>query len=135
MQDNCVVHVGGWQPTVIGEECTIGHGAKFESCTIGDGCVVGMNAVILQRADIGARSIVAAGSVVLEGTKVPPRSLVAGVPARVKGQLEGSAARWVEGGGHHYAELSRKYLKEGVGRVYPGEKLPARTPDRRADEP
>lgn len=116
VQDNCVVHVGGWQPTVIGGECTIGHGAKFESCTIGDGCVVGMNAVILQRAEIGEQSIVAAGSVVLEGTKVPPRSLVAGVPARVKGQLEGSALRWVEGGGSHYVELSRLYLDRGITR-------------------
>ena len=115
VQDNCVVHVGGWQDTVIGAECTIGHGAKFESCTIGDGCVVGMNAVILQQAEIGERSIVAAGAVVLEGTKVPPLSLVAGVPAKVKGSLEGSAARWIEGGGRHYVELSRLYLEAGFG--------------------
>jgi carbonic anhydrase/acetyltransferase-like protein (isoleucine patch superfamily) len=115
VQDNCVVHVGGWQDTVIGAECTIGHGAKFESCTIGNGCVVGMNAVILQRAEIGEKSIVAAGSVVLEGTKVPPLSLVAGVPAKVKGSLEGSAARWIEGGGRHYVELSRLYLAAGFG--------------------
>ena len=115
VQDNCVVHVGGWQDTLIGAECTIGHGAKFESCTIGNGCVVGMNAVILQQADIGERSIVAAGAVVLEGTKVPPLSLVAGVPAKVKGSLEGSAARWIEGGGRHYVELSRLYLEAGFG--------------------
>jgi len=115
VQDNCVVHVGGWQPTLIGEECTIGHGAKFESCTIGDGCVVGMNAVILQEAKIGAGSIVAAGSVVLEGMDVPPGSLVAGVPAAVKRTLEGSAARWLEGGGRHYVELSRRYIAEGIG--------------------
>jgi carbonic anhydrase/acetyltransferase-like protein (isoleucine patch superfamily) len=115
VQDNCVVHVGGWQDTVIGQECTIGHGAKFESCTIGDGCVVGMNAVILQMAEIGERSIVAAGSVVLEGTRVPPRSLVAGVPAKVKGSLEGSAAAWIEKGGRHYVELSRIYLAADLG--------------------
>jgi carbonic anhydrase/acetyltransferase-like protein (isoleucine patch superfamily) len=114
IQDNCVIHVGGWQPTLIGAECTIGHGAKFESCSIGDRCVVGMNAVILQRAEIGAGSVVAAGSVVLEGTKVPAASLVAGVPATVKRRLEGSSARWVEGGGRHYVELSREYLEEGL---------------------
>ena len=123
VQDNCVVHVGGWQDTVIGDECTIGHGAKFESCTIGNGCVVGMNAVILQRAEIGERCIVAAGSVVLEGTKVPPLSLVAGVPAKVKGTLEGSAARWVEGGGRHYVELSRLYLELGLGGAQPSETI------------
>jgi carbonic anhydrase/acetyltransferase-like protein (isoleucine patch superfamily) len=121
VQDNCVVHVGGWQATVIGDECTIGHGAKFESCTIGSGCVVGMNAVILQQASIGERCIVAAGAVVLEGSQVPPLSLVAGVPAKVKGTLEGSAARWIEGGGRHYVELSRLYLELGIGGTHPAE--------------
>ena len=116
VQDNCVIHVGAWQPTLIGADCTIGHGAKFESCTIGDGCIVGMNAVILQRAEIGESSVVAAGAVVLEEAVVPPRSLVAGVPARVRKTLEGSAAAWVEGGGRHYVELSRAYLAEGIGR-------------------
>lgn len=116
VQDNCVIHVGAWQPTLIGSECTIGHGAKFESCTIGDGCIVGMNAVILQQADIGEQSVVAAGAVVLEKARIPPRSLVAGVPARVRKVLEGSAAAWVAGGGKHYVELSRAYLAQGIGR-------------------
>jgi carbonic anhydrase/acetyltransferase-like protein (isoleucine patch superfamily) len=115
IQDNCVVHVGGWGPTVVGPQCTIGHGAKFESCTIGRGCIVGMNAVILQEAVIGEQSVVAAGSVVLEGARIPPRSLVAGVPARVKKELEGSAAEWVERGGRHYLELSAEYRREGIG--------------------
>jgi carbonic anhydrase/acetyltransferase-like protein (isoleucine patch superfamily) len=115
VQDNCVVHVGGWGDTVIGDDCTIGHGAAFESCTIGSGCVVGMNAVILQRAKIGEQCIIAAGSVVLEGMEVPARSLVAGVPAKIKGSIEGSSAKWIDGGGRHYVELSREYLAEGYG--------------------
>ena len=115
VQDNCVIHVGHWRPTVIGSDCTIGHGAKFESCTIGDGCIVGMNAVILQEAEIGHHSLVAAGSVVLEGSEIPPRSLVAGVPAIVKKTLEGSAARWVERGSAHYVQLGRRYLEERAG--------------------
>ena len=116
VQDGCVIHVGGWRPTVVGAECTIGHGAKFESCEIGDGCTVGMNAVILQEAVIGARSLVAAGAVVLERTVVPPGSLVAGVPAKVRKALDGSAARWIARGGDHYVELSRRYLEQGIGR-------------------
>ncbi len=115
VQDNCVVHVGDWQPTLIGADVTVGHGAKFESCTIEDGCVIGMNAVILQEAVIGAGSLVAANAVVLEKTSVPPGSLVAGVPAKVRGTLEGSAARWVGRSSHHYVELSRLYLSGGIG--------------------
>ncbi len=117
VQDNCVVHVGRWGPTVIGEDCTIGHGAKFESCTIGDRTVVGMNAVILQGATIGAECLLAANTVVLENHEIATRSLVAGVPGSVKKTLEGSAAEWIEGGGAHYVELSRAYLREGLGRV------------------
>ena len=92
VQDNCVVHVGGWGPTVIGEDVTVGHGAKFESCVIGDRTVVGMNAVILQRATIGDECVLAANTVVLEGAEIPQRSVVAGVPGVVKKTLDGSAA-------------------------------------------
>lgn len=112
VQDNCVVHVGDWGPTVIGEDATIGHGAAFECCTIGDRTVVGMNAVILQKAEIGPECLVAAGSVVREGARIPARSLVAGVPAEVKKQLDGSAADWVAGGGQHYVELARRYRSQ-----------------------
>lgn len=116
VQDNCVVHVGRWGPTVIGADVTVGHGAKFESCTIGDRTVVGMNAVILQGAVIEPECLLAANTVVLEGTRIPTRSLVAGVPGKVKKTLEGSAAEWIEGGGAHYVELARRYLGEGIGR-------------------
>jgi len=117
VQDNCVIHVGDWQATVIGSDVTIGHGAKFESCTIEDGSVIGMNAVILQEAVIGAGSLVAANAVVLEGTQVPPGSLVAGVPAEIRGTLGGSSSRWVGRSSTHYVELSREYLAQGIGRV------------------
>jgi carbonic anhydrase/acetyltransferase-like protein (isoleucine patch superfamily) len=112
IQENCVVHVGHWGPTAVGEDVTIGHGAKFESCTIGDFTVVGMNAVILQGARVGPRCVLAAGTVVLENADIPARSLVAGVPGRVKKTLEGESARWVEGGGGHYVRLSRRYMRE-----------------------
>jgi len=115
IQDNCVIHVGLWQPTLIGADVTVGHGAKFESCTIEDGCVIGMNAVILQEAVVGAGSVVAANAVVLEGTRIPPGSLVAGVPAQVKRTLGGSSARWIGRSSAHYVELSRQYLAQGIG--------------------
>ncbi len=121
VQDNCVVHVGRWGPTVIGEDVTVGHGAKFECCTIGDRTVVGMNAVLLQGATIGTECLLAANTVLLEGADIPPRSVVAGVPGRIKKTLEGSAADWIAGGGAHYVELSRQYLAEGIGRPDSGD--------------
>jgi carbonic anhydrase/acetyltransferase-like protein (isoleucine patch superfamily) len=117
VQDQCVVHVGDWGPTVVGRDCTIGHGAKFESCSIGDFTVVGMNAVILQNASVGASCVVAAGTVVKERDVIPDRRLVAGVPGSVKKVLEGASAKWVEGGGTHYVTLSRSYLAQGIGRT------------------
>jgi carbonic anhydrase/acetyltransferase-like protein (isoleucine patch superfamily) len=114
IQDNCVIHVGDWQPTIVGTDVTVGHGAKFESCTIEDRCVIGMNAVILQEASIGEGSLVAANSVVLEKTRVPPGSLVAGIPGTVKKALGGSAAEFVRRSSSHYVELSMRYrLQEG----------------------
>jgi carbonic anhydrase/acetyltransferase-like protein (isoleucine patch superfamily) len=115
IQDNCVIHVGDWQPTLIGADVTVGHGAKFESCTVEDGAVIGMNAVILQQVTVGAGSVVAANAVVLEGTRIPPGSLAAGVPARVREGVQGSAAEYVGRSGLHYVSLSREYLAEGVG--------------------
>ena len=115
VQDNCVIHVGDWQPTVIGAGVTVGHGAMFESCTVEDGCVIGMNAVLLQEAHIGAGSLVAAGTVVLEGARIPPGSLVAGVPGKVRGSLGASALEWVRRSAPHYEELSREYLAQGLG--------------------
>jgi len=121
VQDNCVVHVGAWGPTLIGSHVTVGHGAKFESCTIGDRTVVGMNAVILQNAVVGEECVLAANTVVLEKAVIPARSVVAGVPGRVKKTLEGSAAAWIAKGGRHYVELSRDYLAQGIGREPDGD--------------
>jgi carbonic anhydrase/acetyltransferase-like protein (isoleucine patch superfamily) len=115
VQDNCVVHVGAWAPTLIGEDVTVGHGAKFESCTIGNRTLVGMNAVILQNAVIGEECILAANTVVMEGANIPRRSLVAGVPGTIKRTIEdGNAADWIARGGKHYVELGREYRAKGV---------------------
>src|SRR5690606_30469815 len=87
VRDNCVLHVSARGPTIVGDEVTVGHGAAFESCEIRRGALIGMNAVILQGAVIGEEALVAALSVVPEGMVVPPRTLVAGIPARVKKEL------------------------------------------------
>ncbi len=120
VQDGAVVHVGNWGPTIVGPRVTVGHGAVFESCEIGEGTLVGMNAVILQEAIVGRECLLAAGTVVLEGARIPDRSVVAGVPGKVRKTLEGSAAEWVTRSARHYTALSREYLAEGVDRASGG---------------
>jgi carbonic anhydrase/acetyltransferase-like protein (isoleucine patch superfamily) len=115
IQDNCVLHVSAEGPTVVGEGVTVGHGAVFESCEVRRGALIGMNAVLLHHAVIGEESLVAAGSVVPAGMQVPPRTLVAGSPARERKSLEGESAGWIRGSARHYVELSREYLEQGIG--------------------
>ncbi len=119
IQDGAVVHVGRWGPTIVGPRVTVGHGALFESCKIGEGTLVGMNAVILQEAVVGRECLLAAGTVVLEGAEIPDRSVVAGVPGKVRKSLDGSSVGWVERSARHYHTLSRRYLAEGVHRISP----------------
>ncbi len=87
LQDNVVVHTEQGSPAIIRAGVSVGHGAVVHGCTIEDGCLIGMNATVLTRAVVGRDSLVAAGAVVLEGTVIPPRSLVAGVPAKVRRTL------------------------------------------------
>ena len=115
IQDNCVVHVSAQGPTIVGDDVTVGHGAVFESVEIGDGALIGMNAVLLHHAVIGEEALVAALSVVPSGMEVPPRTLAAGSPATIRKELSGDSARWVRGSADHYVALSRRYLEEGHG--------------------
>lgn len=87
VQDNVSVHTEMGFPAIVGADVSIGHGAVVHGCTIGDGCLIGMNATVLTGAVVGDQCLVAAGAVVLEGAVVPPRSLVAGVPAKVRREL------------------------------------------------
>lgn len=112
VQDNCVIHVSAQGPTLIGPEVTVGHGAVLESCTIGRGALIGMNAVVLQRAEIGEEALIAAGAVVGEGAVIPARHLAAGTPARVKKELAGESLRWILTSADHYVELGARYRAE-----------------------
>jgi len=113
VQDNCVVHVSSEGATIIGDEVTIGHGAVLESCEIGGGALIGMNAVVLQRARIGRQAVVAAGAVVRSGMEIPASHLAAGSPAVLKTELSEDSLNWVAASSGHYVHLSRQYLAEG----------------------
>jgi carbonic anhydrase/acetyltransferase-like protein (isoleucine patch superfamily) len=85
VQDGTIVHVmNGTHPTTIGDQVTIGHGAVVHGCTIERQCLVGMGAILLNGAHVGAGSIVAAGTLLVEGMRVPPKSLVMGSPGKVR---------------------------------------------------
>ena len=112
IQDGCVCHVTtGGPELVIGRKVTIGHRAVLHSCTVEDACLIGMGAIILDRAVIGEGSVVAAGSVVLEGMRVPPRSLVAGIPARVKRGVDEGTVRSIRERAEEYHNLALSYLE------------------------
>lgn len=115
IQDNCVLHVSARGATIVHDDVTVGHGAKFESCVIQSGALIGMNAVLLHECVVGEEALVAASSVVPTGMEVPARTLVAGAPATVRKQLTGESAHWVRESAQHYVELSRSYLEQGIG--------------------
>ena len=87
LQDNVVCHADPGSPLTVGAGVTVGHGAILHGCTVEDGALVGMGATVLNGAVIGAGAMVAASALVSEGVVVPPRTLVAGVPARVIREL------------------------------------------------
>jgi len=82
IQDNCVIHGETGVPTIIGNDVTVGHGAILHGCTIGNCCLIGMGAIIMSRAEIGDGCIIGAGTVITEDKKIPPRSIVMGLPGK-----------------------------------------------------
>jgi len=88
IQDGTVIHVTHkTHPTVIGDDVSVGHSVTLHGCNIQDRCLIGIGAIILDGVEVGESSMVAAGSLLTPGTKIPPRSLVMGSPARVKKEL------------------------------------------------
>jgi carbonic anhydrase/acetyltransferase-like protein (isoleucine patch superfamily) len=110
IQDLTLVHVvRRTHPTVIGDDVTIGHSAVIHGCTIEDQCLIGMGAILLNGCRVGTGSIVAAGALVPEGMVIPPRSMVMGMPAKVRRPLtaeeEESILRYAE----NYVRLRLDY--------------------------
>ena len=111
IQDLSMVHVtGGFATTTIGNYVTVGHSAVIHGCTIEDRCLIGMGSVILDGAVIGTESIIAAGAVVPPGMKVPPRSMVIGVPGVIKKTLSDKDVAQLDMYWQAYIELKEEYL-------------------------
>lgn len=93
IQDGVTVHVDKEFPCRVGAHVSVGHNAVLHGCTIEDDCLIGMGAIVLNGAVVGAGSLVAAGAVIPQGMVVPPRSLVSGVPGRVRRDLSEAEVR------------------------------------------
>ena len=111
VQDGTIVHgMTKTHPTTIGDSVTIGHGAIIHGCTIEDQCLIGMGAVLLNGAHVGTGSIVAAGALLVEGMKVPPRSLVMGIPGKVKRTLSDAEVLDIQGYADRYVGYRLDYM-------------------------
>ena len=110
VQDTCVMHGFPGTDTVVERDGHIGHGAVLHGCRIGRNALVGMNAVIMDNASVGESAIVAASAFVKAGMAVPPRVLVAGVPAKVVRPLSEQEMHWKVAGTQTYQELAVRSL-------------------------
>jgi carbonic anhydrase/acetyltransferase-like protein (isoleucine patch superfamily) len=112
IQDGSVLHTIMGSPVVVGDGVTVGHRAVLHGCTVESHCLIGMGAILLNNVRVGEGSIVAAGALVLENTKIPPRSLYLGVPARFQRQLTEADQRFIDAHAQHYLQYKENYLAE-----------------------
>ncbi len=108
VQDTCVIHGFPESETVVEVNGHIGHGAVLHGCIVRHDALIGMNAVVMDGAEVGAFSIVAASAFVRAGLKLPERSLIAGVPAKVLRELSSDEIRWKREGTETYQQLTRR---------------------------
>ncbi|HMA74538.1 MAG TPA: gamma carbonic anhydrase family protein [Xanthobacteraceae bacterium] len=109
IQDNATLHTDPGFPLTIGRGCVIGHNVVLHGCTVGDGSLIGMGAILLNGARIGANSIVGAGAVVTEGKAFRDNSLIVGAPARLIRTLDEKAAEMIASGADIYVRRWKHY--------------------------
>jgi carbonic anhydrase/acetyltransferase-like protein (isoleucine patch superfamily) len=116
IQDNSVLHADMGMPLTIGENVTVGHQVMLHGCTIGDGSLIGIQAVVLNGARIGKNCLVGAGSLVTEGKEFPDGSMILGSPAKVVRQLTPEQIEGLKMSAQHYVENARRY-KTGLKKI------------------
>jgi carbonic anhydrase/acetyltransferase-like protein (isoleucine patch superfamily) len=109
VQDNATLHTDMGFPLTIGTDCVIGHNVILHGCTIGDRALIGMGAIVLNRARIGAGCLVGAGALVTEGKVFPEKSLIVGAPARAIRTLDDAAAAAIAAGADFYVRNYKRY--------------------------
>ena len=106
-----MLHLADDYPCVIGDNVTIGHSAIVHACTVGNECLIGMGSILLNDVHIGTGSVIAAGAVVPEGMRVPPGSLVMGVPARVVRHVDDGLRARIQGTWEHYVAEAERHRR------------------------
>lgn len=109
IQDASVLHADAGVPLTIGENVSIGHQVMLHGCTIGDGSLIGIGAVVLNHAKIGKNCLVGAGSLVTEGKEFPDGSMILGSPAKVTRQLTPEQMAGLEQIARHYVENAQRF--------------------------
>ncbi|HKP72953.1 MAG TPA: gamma carbonic anhydrase family protein [Pyrinomonadaceae bacterium] len=113
IQDGTVVHVtNGTHATILEDEVTVGHNVTLHGCHVERGCLIGMGSIVMDDVRVGAQSLVAAGALVSPGTQIPPRSLVIGVPARVKRPLTDEEVAGLAQYWKNYIEYTEQYKND-----------------------
>jgi carbonic anhydrase/acetyltransferase-like protein (isoleucine patch superfamily) len=118
IQDGAVVHNDHGHPAAIGDDCVVGHRAVVHGCVIGNRCLIGIGAIVLNGAVVGDECVIGAGAVVTEGKAIPPRSMVLGVPGKVvRAVSDEDLARTLRGVEHYqgYARRELPLLPAGAG--------------------
>ncbi len=115
VQDGAVLHTDPGYPCVVGERVTVGHRAILHGCTVEEGATVGMGATVLNGAVVGQGALVAAGALVLEGMEIPPRTLVAGVPAKIRRELTVEDVARFRAGAESYVQRAEVYRAQEKG--------------------
>jgi carbonic anhydrase/acetyltransferase-like protein (isoleucine patch superfamily) len=116
IQDNCVLHVEeNLYGVTLEDHITVGHGVILHGCHIERRCLIAMGSIILNNVRIGAGSIVAAGTVVAENTQIPPRSVVMGVPGKIRRATTDADLARIDQGADAYFRWKDRYLKSATG--------------------
>ena len=112
VQDGAVIHTDIGFPVDIGKDVTVGHQAMLHGCTIGDGSLIGINAVVLNGAKIGSGCLIASNALVTEGMEVPDGSLVMGSPGKIKGSLDDDKRNGLLLSAQHYVQNYKRFKLE-----------------------
>jgi carbonic anhydrase/acetyltransferase-like protein (isoleucine patch superfamily) len=109
IQEHCVCHTDAGVPFQIGRGCTIGHRALLHGCIVGDNCLIGIGATILNRAEIGDNCIIGAHALITEGKRIPSGSLVVGSPGKIIRTLGPEEIQGLKNSAAHYVENARRF--------------------------